>query len=373
MADDLDDFLKQAAQHRRQIHQSKAERPPIESAPPPVLSPTPSSAPPLPDGSPKLSDDTLVCRFNGFGGQPKSVIMDRATRMIHFQNCHVPATILPVAAQPWFSSPFNGLIDAYEYRRRKGNRELVGLIIVTLAGKATIPKDATNYELLCERMAGYSGKFGTDDSEVFGNLTSFGAIAAIAGVFVAWGLTPLDASRNILTLAILGGAFVGGLIPFAIVALIRRRRVRSTILDMQESKVASTTASRPSVESIHLAVFDLLCCVMVADGRVSTREKAKTREIMSKVDIHWTDEEFDSRVATFIEEIRKQGYFNVVQRSIRRLPLFKQIGREKVLIKCIDLVAIGDGKLDPREKDLCDRIREVIGPIDSNETETPKG
>lgn len=111
---------------------------------------------------------------------------------------------------------------------------------------------------------------------------------------------------------------------------------------------------------------------MVADGRVSTREKEKTREIMSKVDIHWTDDEFDNRVATFIEEIRKQGYFNVVQRSIRRLPLFKQIGREKVLIKCIDLVAIGDGKLDPREKDLCDRIREVIGPIDSNATEPPK-
>ena len=138
MADDIDDFLKQAAQHREQRQQSKAERPPIESAPPPVLSPTPSSAPLLPDGTPKLSDDTLVCRFNGFGGQPKSVIMDRATRIIHFQNCHVASTFLPVAAQPWFSSPFKGLIDAYEYRRRKGNREPLGLIIVTLAGKATI-------------------------------------------------------------------------------------------------------------------------------------------------------------------------------------------------------------------------------------------
>jgi hypothetical protein len=151
------------------------------------------------------------------------VIMDRATRIIHFQNCHVPSTFLPVAAQPWFSSPFKGLIDAYEYRRRKGKREPVGLIIVTLAGKATIPTDATNYELMCERMAGYSGSFGTDDSEVFGNLTSFGAIAVVAGVFVAWALTPLNASRNTLTLAILGGAFVGGLIPLAILALIHRR------------------------------------------------------------------------------------------------------------------------------------------------------
>jgi uncharacterized tellurite resistance protein B-like protein len=325
---------------------------------------------PLLDGTPKLSDDALVCRFIGFGGQPKSVIMDRATRMIHFQNCHVPSTFLPVAAQPWFSSPFNGLIAAHEYRRRKGKRDPLGLIIVTHAGKATIPTDATNYELLRERMAAYSRNFGKDNPEVFGN---FAAVGGFVGIFLAWSLTPLDASKTTFILAILGGACVGVLIPFAILALIHRSRVESTIQRMQESKVASTTASRPSVESIHLAVFDLLCCVMVADGRVSTREKEKTREIMSKVDIHWTDEEFDNRVATFIEEIRKQGYFNVVQRSIRRLPLFKQIGREKVLIKCIDLVAIGDGKLDPREKDLCDRIREVIGPIDQNETETPKG
>jgi hypothetical protein len=47
MADDLDDFLKQAAQRRKQRQQSKAERPPIESAPPPVLSPAPSSVPTL--------------------------------------------------------------------------------------------------------------------------------------------------------------------------------------------------------------------------------------------------------------------------------------------------------------------------------------
>jgi hypothetical protein len=47
MADDLDDFLKQAAQRRKQRQQSKAERPPIEAAPPPVLSPAPSSVPTL--------------------------------------------------------------------------------------------------------------------------------------------------------------------------------------------------------------------------------------------------------------------------------------------------------------------------------------
>lgn len=47
MADDLDDFLKQAAERRKQRQQSKAERPPIEAAPPPVLSPAPSSVPTL--------------------------------------------------------------------------------------------------------------------------------------------------------------------------------------------------------------------------------------------------------------------------------------------------------------------------------------
>lgn len=47
MADDLDDFLKQAAQRRKQRQQNKAERPPIELVPPPVLSPATSSVPTL--------------------------------------------------------------------------------------------------------------------------------------------------------------------------------------------------------------------------------------------------------------------------------------------------------------------------------------
>jgi hypothetical protein len=42
MADDLDDFLKQAAQRRKQRQQNKAERPPIEPVPPPGLSPATS-------------------------------------------------------------------------------------------------------------------------------------------------------------------------------------------------------------------------------------------------------------------------------------------------------------------------------------------
>ena len=47
MADDLDDFLKQAAQRRKQRQQNKAERPPSEPVPPPVLSPATSSVPTL--------------------------------------------------------------------------------------------------------------------------------------------------------------------------------------------------------------------------------------------------------------------------------------------------------------------------------------
>lgn len=47
MADDLDDFLKQAAQRRKQRQQQKSERAPIESASPPVLS-QPISREPIP-------------------------------------------------------------------------------------------------------------------------------------------------------------------------------------------------------------------------------------------------------------------------------------------------------------------------------------
>jgi len=127
--------------------------------------------------------------------------------------------------------------------------------------------------------------------------------------------------------------------------------------------------SQPTPQKLHAALFDILCCIMVADGRASTSEKSSIREIMTKVNSGWSGDECHDRISIFIGDIQKHGYSTVLRRSMSQLPIFKQIGRESVLAKCIDLVSNADGKLSERERDLCDRIRKSIGVATSKNTE----
>lgn len=125
----------------------------------------------------------------------------------------------------------------------------------------------------------------------------------------------------------------------------------------------------PTPQMLHVALFDILCCIMVADGRVSASEKTSIRDVMSKVNSGWSDDECDSRISAFIGDIQTHGYQTMLRRSLSRIPMFKRIGRESVLIKCVNLVANADGKLSDRELALCDEIRKSAGIDTSKDTE----
>ena len=113
-------------------------------------------------------------------------------------------------------------------------------------------------------------------------------------------------------------------------------------------------------DDIYTALFELCCTIMIADGRASTSEKETIREVMRRVNSKWPDDELDNRIALFINDVRSLGYSTVLSRSMSRLPLFKRKGRDKVLLKSIDLVANADGAIAKREIELCDRIRKFM-------------
>ena len=104
---------------------------------------------------------------------------------------------------------------------------------------------------------------------------------------------------------------------------------------------------------------------MISDGRASTSEKETIREVMRRVNSKWPDDELDRRIVLFIDDVRSLGYSSVLSRSMSRLPLFKGKGRDKVLLKSIDLVAKADGAIAKREIELCDRIRKFMDNGDS--------
>ena len=90
---------------------------------------------------------------------------------------------------------------------------------------------------------------------------------------------------------------------------------------------------------------------------------------MSKVNSGWSDDECEGRISTFIGDIQTHGYQTILRTSLSRIPMFTRIGREGVLIKCVNLVANADGKLSERELALCDQIRKSAGIATSKDTE----
>ena len=95
----------------------------------------------------------------------------------------------------------------------------------------------------------------------------------------------------------------------------------------------------------------------MADGKASSREKEKLVELMKKVGSGWSTSKVADEIAKFVTRIRIDGYNNVVEKSLVNAPKFKEIGRDDVLLRCVDLIADADGKLDEREAKLIADIR----------------
>jgi len=116
----------------------------------------------------------------------------------------------------------------------------------------------------------------------------------------------------------------------------------------------------PVSEALNEALFDAMCCVMVADARASTSEKMKIKEIMKNVNSGWTVERCNDEFSSFIRAVQKQGYKAVVRRSISRLHVFKQSGYENLLVKCVEQVANTEGTPSNAERRVCAKIRELV-------------
>lgn len=116
----------------------------------------------------------------------------------------------------------------------------------------------------------------------------------------------------------------------------------------------------PTMDELYETLFNVLCCVMVADGRASRSERIRIGELMRRVQAPWTPDLIEDRISAFIEQVQTSGYNRVMSEALSRVPCFKQIGRQDVLLKCMDSLASADGKLAPKEQALCERIREAV-------------
>jgi hypothetical protein len=125
--------------------------------------------------------------------------------------------------------------------------------------------------------------------------------------------------------------------------------------------IASSSAlpETQSLDVVYDALLDILCSVMVADGRASKSERACIVDLMRKVNSNMTDEEVEQRIDHYIGAISSHGYQHVLAQTLTKVSIFKRIGKQDVLSRCIDAVIASDSKIDAREKALCDRIKQL--------------
>jgi uncharacterized tellurite resistance protein B-like protein len=131
----------------------------------------------------------------------------------------------------------------------------------------------------------------------------------------------------------------------------------------QESKPVK---QKPTVQMLHQALFQSLCCIMVADGRASRTERVKIMDVMRKMKSGWTEVHCDTQIDGFIERLKQDGYSKVLSESLACLTMFRNSGHEATVIKCIEAVAIADGKVDQRERELILKIAELLGVTSIN-------
>ena len=117
--------------------------------------------------------------------------------------------------------------------------------------------------------------------------------------------------------------------------------------------------STPTFEMACDALIEILCSVMAADGRVSRSERSCVTDLMGKVKSHFTTAQVEARIDSFIDSVSSIGYKRVLSQSLSKVALFKAIGREEVLLRCIDILAGADSKLDDRERALCEQIKQM--------------
>jgi|GEM_PF-3301035 len=107
-------------------------------------------------------------------------------------------------------------------------------------------------------------------------------------------------------------------------------------------------------------LFEILCCMMVADGRVSSPEKKCIQKIMDKVQSNWTSERIDEQLQEFMRRVKQLGYEQVLNSALSETDIFKKLHKEPVLFRALDLVASADGEMSDREFLLSQRIRRLL-------------
>lgn len=84
---------------------------------------------------------------------------------------------------------------------------------------------------------------------------------------------------------------------------------------------------------------------------------------MAKVHAPWSASELDERIAAFIQGVQAHGYRRALSSALKDVQIFKRLGKQELLLKCLEAVARADGELGERELQLCERVKGLLEEV----------
>ncbi|MBS0208383.1 MAG: TerB family tellurite resistance protein [Planctomycetes bacterium] len=108
------------------------------------------------------------------------------------------------------------------------------------------------------------------------------------------------------------------------------------------------------------AVFRLVCSVMAIDGKATKSERDCIKQVVRDAGFNWTPQAVEQGIDQFIEDIKNQGFSNVLATALNRVHSLRQPKWRDLVLNCMDTIARADGAVADHERQLCDRIRQLV-------------
>lgn len=135
---------------------------------------------------------------------------------------------------------------------------------------------------------------------------------------------------------------------------------RPAVKVAKERKAAAILRRKKNSEPVFEALLESLCCIMLADQKVSKVEAHKIRSILQKVNSPWEDSEVKKRIQAAIAEAKHKGLDKFVQQASEKLAVVKSPRQRSTFVKCFDLIVSADGRADDREVEIRNRFASIL-------------
>jgi len=138
-----------------------------------------------------------------------------------------------------------------------------------------------------------------------------------------------------------------------------------------------------SEERQHEVVFEILCCVMVADGKASGDEKVRIVELMAEYGCSWPKEEFVRRSREFVDRVRGEGFPKILNQCCEKAEGLDDEHAAQIVARCIRLARTDDSymqlernviqRIEAKLKELPAIRRALLGPVKSDHSSWKRG